>query len=284
MRSKNLFLRIPCALWKRLLLCDKGSGLTCLPTNGTKKMLFQPKSQNWSCAWDVIMIKMKEKSTALFIGIRWDRDCEMRSWSMEAQNSRTWTTSLGEATRSSSNAAWVSKIKKITEEVLSIVLQVSSQDSLLGEEQARMDDKQFSSHPSIRNLRMNKEKYWHATNFTKRRMEHYRSKWRISQDSVYWVNLARAQGEWSQFCQTRSNAIVVYSSVPSECIYKVISRNGERVLFERLATPRPPPKVVLKSSWQTQQQLKTLLGVYQVATGKSLRKFWWRKRWKGTEE
>ena len=90
MRSKNLFLRIPCALWKRLLLWDKRSGLTCLPTNGTKKMLFQPKSQNCSCDWDVIMIKMKEKSTALFIGIRWDRDCEMRSWSMEAQNSRTW--------------------------------------------------------------------------------------------------------------------------------------------------------------------------------------------------
>ena len=43
-------------------------------------------------------------------------------------------------------------------------------------------------------------------------------------------------------------------SVPWECIYKVISQNAERVLFERLATPRPPPKVVLKSSWQTQQQ------------------------------
>ena len=80
------------------------------------------------------------------------------------------------------------------------------------------------------------------------RMEHSRSKWRPSQDAVYWVNLARVQDEGLQFWQTRSNAIVVYISVPPECIYKVISRNGERVLFERLATPRLPPKVVLASS------------------------------------
>ena len=93
-----------------------------------------------------------------------------------------------------------------------------------------------------------------SDDFTKPRMEHYRSKWRPSRDAVHWVNLARAQDEGVQCWQTRSNAIVVYSSVPPECIYKVISPGGERVLFERLATPRPPPKVVLKSSWQTQQQ------------------------------
>ena len=92
----------------------KGSGLTFLVTNGTRKMICQPKSQNWSWDWDVIMIKMKEKSTALFIGIRWDQDCEMRSWRVEAQNSWTWiglNTPLGEATRSGSNVAWVPKIK-----------------------------------------------------------------------------------------------------------------------------------------------------------------------------
>ena len=31
-----------------------------------------------------------------------------------------------------------------------------------------------------------------SDDFTKPRMEHYRSKWRLSQDAVYWVNLARA--------------------------------------------------------------------------------------------
>ena len=55
------------------------SEVTFLSTNGTSKMLCQPKSQCSSWDWDVDMIKMKEKSTALFIGIRWDQDCEMRS-------------------------------------------------------------------------------------------------------------------------------------------------------------------------------------------------------------
>ena len=57
-----------------------------------------------------------------------------------------------------------------------------------------------------------------SDDFTRPRMEHYRCKWRPSQDSVYWVSSVRAQDEGSQFWQTRSNAIVVFSSVPSECI------------------------------------------------------------------
>ena len=34
----------------------------------------------------------------------------------------------------------------------------------------------------------------------------------------------------------------------------MISQNGDRVLFERLATPRPGPKVTLKINWLVQQQ------------------------------
>ena len=70
-----------------------------------------------------------------------------------------------------------------------------------------------------------------SDDFTKPRKEHYRSKWKHSQDAVYWVNLARAQDKGFQFWQTRSNAIVEHSSVPSDCIYKVISLNGERVFI-----------------------------------------------------
>ena len=130
---------------------------------------------------------------------------------------------------------------------------------MLEDEQANMDDKQFSSHLSIWYLRLNHEEIFTSDDFTEPRMEHYRCKWRPSQDAVYWVNLARAQDEGLQFWQTRSDAIVVYCSVPPECIHKVISRNGVRVLFERLATRRPPPKVVLKS-WQTQKQQQDTSG------------------------
>ena len=42
--------------------------------------------------------------------------------------------------------------------------------------------------------------------------------------------------------------------MPGDCTDRVTSQNGDRVIFERLATPRPAPKVTLKSNWQTQQQ------------------------------
>ena len=42
--------------------------------------------------------------------------------------------------------------------------------------------------------------------------------------------------------------------MPGDFIDRVTSQNGGRVLFERLAIPRPTPKVTSNSCWQTQQQ------------------------------
>ena len=42
--------------------------------------------------------------------------------------------------------------------------------------------------------------------------------------------------------------------MPRDCIDRVTSQNGDRVLFERLATPKPPPTVMLKTYLQIQQQ------------------------------
>ena len=42
--------------------------------------------------------------------------------------------------------------------------------------------------------------------------------------------------------------------MPADCIYKVISQNGNRTLFERHSTLRPPPQVTLRSCWHSQQQ------------------------------
>ena len=75
-----------------------------------------------------------------------------------------------------------------------------------------------------------------------------------TQDAVYWMNLTRAQDTRLRFWQTRSHAIIVFSSLLADCIYKVISHKGERTQFERLSTPRPTPKIVLESAWQSQQQ------------------------------
>ena len=57
-----------------------------------------------------------------------------------------------------------------------------------------------------------------------------------------------------QLWQTTSHAIFVHSVVPADCIYRVISQTGDRIVFERLSTPRPAPKVTLKSNWHSQQQ------------------------------
>ena len=51
-----------------------------------------------------------------------------------------------------------------------------------------------------------------------------------------------------------SHAVIVFSSVPADCIYKVISQKEDRTPFERLSLPRPAPKIALKSAWQSQQQ------------------------------
>ena len=94
-----------------------------------------------------------------------------------------------------------------------------------------------------------------SDDLSKPRKAHYYSEWTNSQDAVCWISLARAQDKGLRFFwQTRSHAVIVYSSVPADCIYKVISPKGERTLFERLSTPRPAPKIVLKSAWQSQQQ------------------------------
>ena len=146
--------------------------------------------------------------------------------------------------------------------------------------QVKMDDKQF--------LRTSQSDTWNWTrrNIDKRRL-HENKNGTVSmqvEDAVYWVSSARAQDEGLQFWQTTVECHCCIQFLPSECIYKVIFRNGERVFFfwERLATARPPPKVALKKvpGNCSSSSSKTLLGVHQLAAGNILRKFWWRKRWK----
>ena len=78
--------------------------------------------------------------------------------------------------------------------------------------------------------------------------------WKHNQHAVSWMILSRAQDQGLHFWQTKSFAIITYDTVPGDCSYRVISQNGDRVSFERLATPRPAPKVTLKSKWLVQQQ------------------------------
>ena len=98
---------------------------------------------------------------------------------------------------------------------------------------------------------------------------HHKIYWKHNQDAVHWIKLPRAQDQGLQFWQTKSFAIITHDTVPGGCIYRVISQNGDRVLFERFATPRPAPKVTLKSNWlvlkQQQQQPSLKEGVNSIS-------------------
>ena len=79
-------------------------------------------------------------------------------------------------------------------------------------------------------------------------------RWKRNQNAVYWVRWKEAQDQGLEFWQTKSFAIMTYVTIPGDCIDCMTAQNGDRVLFERLATPRPAPKVTLKRNWQSQQQ------------------------------
>ena len=78
----------------------------------------------------------------------------------------------------------------------------------------------------------------------------YENKWKRNQDAVYRERLKEEQDQGLEFWQPKSLAIMI----PGDCIDRVTAQHGDRVLFERLATPTPAPKVTLKRNWQSQQQ------------------------------
>ena len=57
----------------------------------------------------------------------------------------------------------------------------------------------------------------------------------------------RNQDQGLRFWQTKSFAIRSCATTTGACIDRVTGLNGDRVIFERLETPRPAPKVTLKS-------------------------------------
>ena len=120
-------------------------------------------------------------------------------------------------------------------------------DLLQEENNQEMGGKQCSSHHSNLRGKDDEEEPIHD-DMTVPRKFHYCSKWRHDQDAVHWVKLKKAQYLRLHFWQTKSNAIIGHNPVPPECIFQVIARNGQNVIYERLSTPRPSPKVVLRSS------------------------------------
>ena len=102
------------------------------------------------------------------------------------------------------------------------------------------------------------------------RIAPYKNTWKPFQDTVFWCNLKLAQQGGLQFYQTRSNAVILYDTLPAEFIEKAICIKDQ--LYPR-ETVILRPRVVLKynshsgsqdllvqearSSWESRQDAES---------------------------
>ena len=69
-------------------------------------------------------------------------------------------------------------------------------------------------------------------------------KWKRHRDTVYWVDIQLAQQKGLKFYQTRSNAIILYDTLPACCIPKVVVMESGDIIYEKVdASPRLFPKI-----------------------------------------
>ena len=74
-------------------------------------------------------------------------------------------------------------------------------------------------------------------------------KWKIHQDTVYWVVVKLAQQKGLKFYQTRSNATILDDTLPAFCFPKAITMETGEIIYEKVcASPRPPPMISFKDN------------------------------------
>ena len=85
---------------------------------------------------------------------------------------------------------------------------------------------------------------------TKPRLASYKQKWKVHQDTVYWVDFQLAQRKGLKFYQTRSNAVILYDTLPAYCISKAIVMKSEEIMYQKVyVSLRPPPTISYKDNW-----------------------------------
>ena len=79
---------------------------------------------------------------------------------------------------------------------------------------------------------------------------HLTSKWKVHQDTVYWVDFQLAQRKRLKFYQTRSNAVILYDTLPAYCVSKAIVIKSEEIIYKKVyVSPRPLPTISYKDNW-----------------------------------
>ena len=269
-----------------LTLVTGGGALS--PVNTSCETLFLPRSKNLLSDWCAIMTRTKETETAQIIG-----NLEVTNWGMlfEHPEDNASQTKVGFITYKKETAKPGYTIARIPKSVILYFRAIRGRTrgnmiapDLMGHVAIPYTWKEFLFHRgcshNVRSILRSgliaggrECKEGRQTIFFTPLNLHYEGISKTNQDAVYWINLARARDKGLQFWLRRSHAISVCSFLLADGIFKVISQRQEKTLFERLSTPRPAPKIVLKSYWHSQQQQlpDTLESPTSAGIGKPLR-------------
>ena len=89
--------------------------------------------------------------------------------------------------------------------------------------------------------------------------------WKKHQNTVYWVDIELAQKKGLKFYQTRSNAIILYNTLPAYCIPKAVRMETGEIIYEKVyESPRPPPKISLRNDWMNELDSKVARHLIQL--------------------
>ena len=58
--------------------------------------------------------------------------------------------------------------------------------------------------------------------------------WKKHRNTVYWVDIKLAQKKGLKFYQNRSNAIILYNTLPAYCIQKVVRMETGEIIYEKI--------------------------------------------------
>ena len=104
------------------------------------------------------------------------------------------------------------------------------------------------------------------------RIATYRNTWRHLRNTVYWCNLLPAQERGLRFYQTRSDAVLLYDTLPAEYIEKAICMKTGEQLYQRESER---PRVALKANSQCGlQDLPSQEARSSLETQSEVRSFW----------
>ena len=78
------------------------------------------------------------------------------------------------------------------------------------------------------------------------------TEWKKHQNTVYRVAIKLAQKKGLKFYQTRSNAIILYNTLPAYCIPKAVQMDTGEIIFEKVCASPRPPKISFKDNWMKQ--------------------------------